>query len=240
MWISVFQQAVSRSCPGEEIFTVPLLALSQVAECCSVSTRIPHFTCWTWAHGFWLLGMRVSWLPLPGAPLAAPWRHLWENRSISCKPLDLSPPCCCILLTHSCPGEASPQAHGLHDYPFPHWHCSCSLRGCVVPVGGWWSGWNCHSEGFRCALLQTIAVCPHYICSDKYKRRCLFCIGSCIYSLWGAGVGFSGCKTTFFSPVWNCSSSVPKFGFQVSSSFFLKNLQSIVCLLWLGAKLVQI
>lgn len=149
--------------------------------------------CWDWSQS-----------PLPGVPLAALRQLLRENLSTSHgrtwapaanpAPLPSPPPPPCTVL----PWKASRQAQGLLNHPFSCWHCSCGLRDGVEPVGAWWDGWSSHCEGFRCALLQTIAVCPHYICPSEYKQGCLFCIVSCISSLWGAAISFSSCRKSFF------------------------------------------
>lgn len=155
---------VRRSCPREEIFPVLLIALSQVTECCSVSLRIPNFTCWTCTDGFPLLGSSIPVTTAgsaAGCPATVPVGGDPEHRLQTPGPLaSLHPPPPYTFLLW----KASPRAHRLLDHPISCWYCSCSLQGCVVPVGAWWGGWGCHCEGFRCALLQTIAVCPHYIC----------------------------------------------------------------------------
>lgn len=79
---AVFQIAVRRSCPSE-IFPLLLIVLSQVTECCSVSTYITHFTFWTCTDGSCCQD-QVSWLPMPVVLLSALCQCLWENLGIGC------------------------------------------------------------------------------------------------------------------------------------------------------------
>lgn len=153
---------------GEEIFTVLTVGLSQVDECWSVSTCIPHFTRWVCGNGFLVSGSSIPTTTAGSAthcPTTLPVRgpqHCLQTPCLLPSPL-LQPPDTFL------PGKSSPQAHGGdHHITWPSlslltlsWQ-SARLHSACWSVAG---GWSCHCEGFGCAFLQTIAVCLHYICS---------------------------------------------------------------------------